>query len=208
MLCFFFFFSPLLLPSLSFCFSSYNSEKAWRQYETERIKNQDLSGMAFGSAADREQYVHAQLEELLLKEVQLLQTIDRLKLQAAKGAKIDNTQRMLTKVGLTLSVCLCLFVSVSLSLSVCVCLFLSHSLCLFVFVCFCLTFVCLSVCSVCTRWPCPRTGVVLMTATCRWRRPSPSAPTTSWRYTTGWRCMTSPTASGSSCSKPCAIPST
>ena len=62
--------------------------EAWRLHETQRIKN---------SGASKES-VHFQLEELLGKEVKLLQTIDRLKITASKENKKSNTKEMLEKM--------------------------------------------------------------------------------------------------------------
>jgi hypothetical protein len=62
--------------------------EAWRLHETQRIKNSGLP----------KEEVHLQLEELLGKQVKLLQTIDRLKITAAKENKKSQTKEMLEKM--------------------------------------------------------------------------------------------------------------
>ena len=62
--------------------------ESWRLHETQRIKESGLSA----------QEIAAALEELLTKEVKLLQTIDRLKLTAAKENKWARTQSSLEKM--------------------------------------------------------------------------------------------------------------
>lgn len=62
--------------------------EAWRLHETQRIKNSGLP----------KEEIHFQLEELLGKQVKLLQTIDRLKITASKENKKSQTKEMLEKM--------------------------------------------------------------------------------------------------------------
>lgn len=62
--------------------------EAWRLHETQRIKTSGLSSEEVASA----------LQDLLNKEVKLLQTIDRLKITAAKENKWSRTQSSLEKM--------------------------------------------------------------------------------------------------------------
>jgi hypothetical protein len=64
--------------------------EAWRLHETQRIKNSGLP----------KDEIHFQLEELLGKEVKLLQTIDRLKITAARDNKQTRTKETLEKMEL------------------------------------------------------------------------------------------------------------
>ena len=59
---------------------------AWREYETRRIKARD-------DLSNKEK--HTLLADLLEKEVKLLQTIDRLKIEARKQNKKEKTQKIL-----------------------------------------------------------------------------------------------------------------
>lgn len=66
----------------------YKELEAWRLHETQRIKNSGIS----------KDEIHFQLEELLGKEVKLLQTIDRLKITAAAENKQQRTKDTLEKM--------------------------------------------------------------------------------------------------------------
>jgi hypothetical protein len=66
----------------------YKELDAWRRHETKRIKESGLSA----------EETHFQLEELLGKEVKLLQTIDRLKISANKINKVATVKETLEKV--------------------------------------------------------------------------------------------------------------
>jgi hypothetical protein len=62
--------------------------ESWRLHETARIKE----------SGDSHESISLQLQDLLGKEVKLLQTIDRLKITAAKENKLQKTQATLEKV--------------------------------------------------------------------------------------------------------------
>lgn len=62
--------------------------EVWRAHETARIK----------SSGEPEERIQAQLRDLLHKQVKLLQTIDRLKIEAAKENKAIKTQTTLEKM--------------------------------------------------------------------------------------------------------------
>ncbi len=66
----------------------YKELEAWRLHETTRIKNSGLPATEIREA----------LEDLLSKEVKLLQTIDRLKIQASASNKITTTKQVLEKM--------------------------------------------------------------------------------------------------------------
>jgi hypothetical protein len=76
-------------PRTASDFAVLHSElEAWRLHETQRIKN---------SALPKDE-IHFQLEELLGKEVKLLQTIDRLKITATHENKQTRTKETLEKM--------------------------------------------------------------------------------------------------------------
>jgi hypothetical protein len=71
----------------------YAELEAWRLHETARIKQLYYENSDGSSYSKHE--MELALQELLAKEVKLLQTIDKLKIQAAKLNKVDNTKNEL-----------------------------------------------------------------------------------------------------------------